>query len=96
MSPPRILGHWALVIHWALGFGLWSFQQDLSTIASNLRISSPDINLNHEPQITWRRGGTTAENLRTCHLSTPGTFLLLPLSWSFHQRTATYRPLIAA
>ena len=41
----------------------------------NLRTSSPDINLTHEPYSTWRTGGIPAENLRTSYLSTPGPFI---------------------
>ena len=56
---------------------------ELSTIAPNLRISSPDIDLTHVPQSTWRYGGPLPENLRICHLSTPTRCNQPPSAFSF-------------
>ena len=65
---------------WKLVLGSWDFacSPRLSTIASNLRTSSPNLHLTTCLQSTCRIGGTPAENLRTCYLSTPGPFLSLP------------------
>ncbi|GEM_PF-64652 len=60
-----------MVIDWPLGFGHWSFRQaELSTIASNLRTSSPNSHLTPYLRATCHTPPLPTENLRTCHLST--------------------------
>ncbi|GEM_PF-4207573 len=53
---------------------------ELSTIAPNLRTSSPNLHLTTYPHNTCDIGGTPAENLRTCYLSTIALLIRSPRS----------------
>jgi hypothetical protein len=67
---PRSLATVLRVLHQAPSTKHQAPSGYLSTIARNLRTSSPNIHLTACLPSTYRRGGTLAKNLRTCHLST--------------------------
>ncbi|GEM_PF-6622935 len=71
---------------------------ELSTSVSNLRTSSTKLHLTHCPQGTCRIGGTHAQNLRTCYLSTTvhHPFVMLsPSSLTRHQSSPFGSPLVS-
>ena len=58
------------VHQWLTSLLVFHPRTELSTIASNLRTSSPDYHLTYYSHSTWSTGDPPAENLRTCYLST--------------------------